>query len=106
LPGNWSRRHSLGHPGSVVSKRLADAAEKQACTAKSFAASAASINTGVDNAVIKLDQQADDAETFFRSDERAWVVISSVDKTETVPGDSKFGTVFKFGVFPKNLSKN
>jgi hypothetical protein len=50
-------------------------------------------------------QNMKDAEEFFRTDERAWVVIDSVDKTATFPPESTFGTIFKFSVFLKNVGK-
>jgi hypothetical protein len=91
--------------GGKQTDKIIEAANINACAAKSFATSADKINRGVGNAVIKLGQQADDAEQFFRTDERAWVVISSLNKTETIPADSTFGTTFKFSIFPKNVGK-
>jgi hypothetical protein len=46
------------HTGSVDTKAIADAAEKQADAAKDFAQNAERINEGIGNAVLKLDAQA------------------------------------------------
>jgi hypothetical protein len=80
------------------------AAQQQAAAARSFAASAAKINTAMGNAVTELGQQADNAETFFRTDERAWVVIGKIDTT-SYPLDPPSGTAFKFSIYPKNVGK-
>ena len=86
-------------------KKMIRAAQQQACAASSFAESADSINQGVGNAASQLAQQVGDNESFFRTDERAWVVISSIEKTLTIPPDPPFGTIFKFSIFPKNVGK-
>jgi hypothetical protein len=41
----------------------------------------------------------------FRIDERAWVEIGKIEKTATYPPDPPFGTIFKFGIYPKNIGK-
>jgi hypothetical protein len=41
----------------------------------------------------------------FRVDERAWVEIGKIEKTETYPPDQKFGEIFKFAIYPKNVGK-
>jgi len=40
-----------------------------------------------------------------RMDQRAWVVIDSIEKTATFPPNPPFGTIFKFSIFPKNVGK-
>jgi hypothetical protein len=90
--------------GGVQTQQLIDAANTNAGAAKSFAASAAKINQGVGNAADKLAQQARDTETFFRTDERAWIEIGKIE-TAVYPPSPPFGTTFKFGIFPKNYGK-
>jgi hypothetical protein len=89
--------------GEDTNKMIA-AAQQQACAAKSFADTAAKINTAMGHAVTELGQQADNAETFFRTDERARVVIGKVDAT-IYPPDPPFGTTFGFSFYPKNVGK-
>lgn len=93
------------YTGGVDTRAIAEAAKQQACAAKSFAASADSINLGVGNAVGKLAQQANDAETFFRTDERAWVEIGKIEIVATYPPESTFGRIFKYGIYTKNDGK-
>src|ERR1017187_784042 len=93
------------HTGGIDTKAIADAAKQQACAAKSFAANADKINTGIGNAVLRLGQQADDAETFFRTDERAWVVVDQVVLLESYPPRDNFPWSFKYGVYVKNAGK-
>jgi hypothetical protein len=42
---------------------------------------------------------------FFRTDERAWVVIGKIEKILTVPADPPFGSIFKFSLYPENTGK-
>jgi hypothetical protein len=87
--------------GGEDTKNLVTYAQQQACAAKSFAASADKINMGVGNAVIKLSQQADDAEAFFRTDERAWIEIEPIKPKPYK--DSKELHIYE--LFPKNVGK-
>jgi uncharacterized protein YecT (DUF1311 family) len=65
---------------------VAEASKKQACAAKSFADTAALINSGIGDAVKKLDAQAKTAadsiqatHKAMRLDQRAWVGLSKVE---------------------------
>ena len=82
--------------GGNDTTRIRDAAEKQASAATSFAESATKINEGIGNAVLKLGQQADDAENFFRTDERAWIEIEPM-RTPGIP--------YHYDLYPKNVGK-
>jgi hypothetical protein len=42
---------------------------------------------------------------FFRTDERAWVEIGRIEIVATYPPESTFGTIFKYGFYPKNDGK-
>jgi hypothetical protein len=66
--------------GSADSNRLADAAEKQAYAAKSFASSADKINTGIENAVDKLNLQAGAANRLAGDTEKANDNAASTDR--------------------------
>jgi hypothetical protein len=92
------------HTSGADTTTIANAAKQQACAASSFAESASKINHGIGDAVDKLAQQAGDAETFFRTDERAWVEIGKID-TRVLPPNPPFRTIFKFGIYPKNYGK-
>jgi hypothetical protein len=80
------------------------AAQQQACAAKSFADTAAKINAALDNAVTELGQQANNAETFFRTDERAWVVIGKIVST-ILTLDPPFGPAFGFSIYPRTSER-
>jgi hypothetical protein len=82
--------------GSSDTARIRDAAEQQASAARSFAESAKKTNEGIGNAVLELGQQADDAENFFRTDERAWIEIEPM-KTPGIPNH--------YDLYPKNVGK-
>lgn len=86
-------------------QKMIAAAQQQACAAKSFASSAAKIDTGIGNAVTKLGRQATDAEIFFRADERAWVVVDHVVLLESYPPRDTFPWTFKYGIYAKNVGK-
>jgi hypothetical protein len=45
------------------------------------------------------------AEIFFRADERAWVEIDKVEKADTYPPEPPFATIFKYSFSLKNFGK-
>jgi hypothetical protein len=93
------------HAGGKQTDALICAARINAGAARQFAKSAADINKGVDNAVIKLGQQADDSESFFRTDERAWVIVDPITILESYPAKDTFPPFFKYGFYAKNVGK-
>jgi hypothetical protein len=50
-------------------------------------------------------KQTADSQNRFRTDERAWVEIDRIEKTDTIPPDPPFSTIFRFNFFFKNFGK-
>ena len=103
----WILKNQLGemHEGGIDTHNLATAADRIDDAADSFSKSSTHINQGVSDAVTKLGQQADDSESFFRTDERAWVVIDQISVLESHPADATFPPHFKYGLYAKNVGK-
>jgi hypothetical protein len=52
-----------------------------------------------------LDENVTEISEFFRIDERAWIEIEPIKPIPFSPRNGKFGAVFKYEIYPKNVGK-